>query len=51
MRNAAGRRRRDFRLFLDARGEALLRALPLHPLIVKPNRGGTGGDVWNRHQR
>ena len=25
-------------IVLDARGEALLRALPLHPLIVKPNR-------------
>jgi tagatose 6-phosphate kinase len=25
-------------IILDARGEALLRALPLHPLVVKPNR-------------
>jgi 1-phosphofructokinase family hexose kinase len=25
-------------IILDARGESLLRALPLHPLVVKPNR-------------
>jgi tagatose 6-phosphate kinase len=32
-------------IVLDARGEALLRALPLHPLIVKPNRAELAGTL------
>ena len=32
-------------IILDARGEALLRALPLHPLVVKPNRAELAGTM------